>query len=35
MDKIHPSMDVVIGKVATTYNLELFIADKNDALLKH
>ena len=35
LDKINLSIDVFIAKVRATYNLELFIAKKNDALLKH
>ena len=35
LDKINLSIDVFIAKVRATYNLELFMAKKNDALLKH
>lgn len=35
LDKINLSIDVFIAKVRAIYNLELFIAKKNDALLKH
>ena len=35
LDKIHPTIDVFRVKVRANYNLELFIAKKNDALLKH
>ena len=33
LDKINPSIDVFIATVRATYNLELFIAKKNDAVL--
>ena len=34
LDKISPPIDVFRAKVKATYNLQLFIAKKNDALLK-
>ena len=35
LDKSNLSIDVFIAKVRATYNLELFKARKNSALLRH